>query len=223
MNVLNLKMIKTLKEKGLLVFNSGLINNYNLIYCLTWLRNIVKTQNIYFNSKLANDRNIYYSNKKLDLHIDWLWERNDNKYPLFLFLKCIEEPNYWWENFFLDSKKIFKYFPRKYLKLKYNFSLFSKKNIQKLFINHPLYWYACLNFTFYWINEKWISKYIKFIWLSEVENRFIISFLYEIQSTNTFYINLVKNKAILFDNYRFLHWRNIYKWYRELERYCVYL
>lgn len=215
--------IKTIfLDNWFIKFNCLRINNYKkIIKEITWLSKIIETWKIYFDTGKTYLDTPYYWNTKLDFHNDWLGEEWNN--PLYLFLKCNVKAKIWWENFFVDSKNILSLIPKEYFFLKYEFSLFGKTSIEKLFINHPVEWYHCLNFTLYWIDENWISNYIKFLWKTEYENKEICLFLYRLFENNKIILDLTEWERIIFDNYRFLHWRNWFTWYRELERLLVYL
>jgi len=216
--------IKELFLKGWLVkFTYSKSQNYKkVISYITNLSNIEETWKIYYNPNYSSFKEPYFSNEKLEFHNDWLWEDNIN--PLYIFLKCNIKADTWWENFFVDSKAVLAELPEYYLNLKYEFSLFNDNvTVQDLFIKHPLDWYPCLNFTSYGMNKDWKSIIIKFINKTEEENKKLLSFLCKVINKNVFFVDIYENQIVIFDNYRYLHWRNSFTWYRELERILVYL
>jgi len=219
------KIIKILGKRWLIKFNYNFKNDINYIKIvlknITGCNKIIETWKIFYDKDKVRLDNPYFWNDILELHNDWLWEDNIN--PLYLFLKCNINAIEWGEIFFVDIKKIIKEFSKEYFELKYEFFLFNNKIIESLFIKHPLDWSLCLNYTLYWVDKKWNSKFIKFIWKNKEENKKINSFLYNVLNSNKFFLDIKKWESIIFDNYRYLHWRNSFKWYRELERFLVYL
>jgi len=219
--MLKINKIKIIFKKiWLLKFNYSSDKSISLVKYLTGNSNISTKGRIFYDKTKISEYNPYYWNKKLAAHNDWVWEKNIN--PIYLLLRCKTKAISWWESLFIDSKKILKFIPNSYLKLKYVYSLFDDVE-ESLIVEHPLYWYLCLNYTLYEVNSNWNSKYIKFLWVTEKENKNINSFLFKLLEENTFYIDLKENESILFDNYRYLHWRNSFTWYRELDRRLVYL
>ena len=218
----NLK--ETFQKSWLLKFTYHFHDNFleyqKLITSLTDLSIISNSWNIYYDKTKASLKNPYFSNEKLDFHNDGLWEDNIN--PAYLFLKCNKKAEDGWENFFVDSKVLIKSIPQSYFDLKYTFSLFSENKIEPLFIKHPMGWYPCLNYSSYWIDIDGNSNYIKFIWVDDKENKEMNSYLCSILEENKFFVDLNEGECVIFDNYRYLHWRNWFSWYRELERILVY-